>query len=495
MIRLEGVSYRYPGAGAEGAVERVSFSITDGEWVAVAGGNGSGKTTLCKLIAGLSPPEAGTIEIDGRAAVEALRLARGEPPVSIAFQDPDSQFVTSSVRDEILFGMENLGLGAAAAEARCAEALATFDLERCRARNPHTLSGGEKQRLILAALWSMSPRHLVLDEPFSFLDEEGRRSFLSGLRDAFKSRGRAVIWATVSRDEIYLADRVLFLEKGSVIFDGRPGELEAALPEDVLENALIGPAPPDRAGAPGRSGGRPLVGTAGAIAGPGPGAGLDPGGPPRPIHIEHARFSPEGGDFELRVKAFDLSRGERVGVFGPSGSGKTTFLLGCSALLPPRGGVVSLFGKPVKKQRDFPAGRIAYLFQTPEQGFFAPTVREEVALGYRSFHGPAGERDAVERALEKVGLSPERFLDRSPFHLSEGERRRVALASVLILEAPVLLLDEPTIFLDGRARRALLDVLASLAGAGTSVLIASHDRALLDSFADRSIMIEGGEIL
>lgn len=483
MIKLEGVSYGYPGARAGSALERVSLAIQDGEWVAIAGGNGSGKTTLCKLIAGLSRPDAGTVEIDRRAAGDALRSARGEPPVSIAFQDPDSQFVTSSARDEILFGMENLGLDPALSESRCAEALSAFNLERYRARNPHTLSGGEKQRLILAALWSLSPRHLVLDEPFSYLDDEARRSFLSGLGAAFKSRGRAVVWATVSREEIDLADRVLFLEKGSVLFDGRPADLEAALPKDVLENALVRPASPDENRARERSGGGSSVGSAGAESSS------------RLIHIEHARFSPEGGDFELRVPTFSLSNGEKVGVFGPSGSGKTTFLLGCSGLLSPRAGMVSLFGKPVTKQRDFPAGRIAHLFQTPEQGFFAPTVREEIALGYRGFHGTAGEEDAVGRALEKVGLFPERFLDRSPFHLSEGEKRLVALASVLILEAPVLLLDEPTIFLDGRARRTLLDVLASLAEAGTSVLIASHDRALLESFAERLILIEGGEIL
>ncbi len=491
MITLEGVSFGYPGSRAGSALERVSLAIHDGEWVAIAGGNGSGKTTLCKLIAGLSRPDSGTVEIDRRAAWDALRAARGEPPVSIAFQDPDSQFVTSSVRDEILFGMENLGLDPAAAESRCAEALAAFDLERYRARNPHTLSGGEKQRLILAALRSMSPRHLVLDEPFSYLDDEGRRSFLSGLRSAFKSRGRAVVWATVSREEIDLADRVLFIEKGSVVFDGRPADLEAALAKDVLDNALVRPAAPKENRARARSGGGDIGEGAGESAvGSG---GADPSS--RLIHIEHARFSPDGAAFELRVPAFSLSRGEKVGVFGPSGSGKTTFLLGCSGLLPPRAGTVALFGRPVTKQRDFPAGRIAYLFQSPEQGFFAPTVREEVALGHRSFHGTAGEKEAVERTLEKVGLSPERFLDRSPFHLSEGEKRLVALASVLILEAPVLLLDEPTIFLDGRARRTLLDVLASLAEAGTSVLIASHDRALLESFAERSILIEGGEIL
>jgi energy-coupling factor transporter ATP-binding protein EcfA2 len=503
VITLEGVSYRYRGAPAGSVLERLSLAIRDGEWVAIAGANGSGKTTLCKLIAGLSRPDEGTIEIDGRAAVDALRSARGEPPVSIAFQDPDSQFVTSSVRDEILFGMENLGLDEPVAESRCAEALSAFDLERYRARNPHTLSGGEKQRLMLAALSSMGPRHLVLDEPFSYLDDDSRRSFLSGLRGAFKSRGRTVVWASVSREEIDLADRVLFLGTGGLIFDGRPADLEGALSKDVLENALVGTAAPNEGRARERSSGCGAGDSAGAKAGGSETARVEArlGGtvaavvPSAPIHIEHALFSPEGGDFELRVPAFDLLRGERAGVLGPSGSGKTTFLLGCSGLLPPRAGTVSLFGRPVKKRRDFPAGRIAYLFQTPEQGFFAPTVREEVALGHRSFHGAAGERDAVKRALEGVGLSPERFLDRSPFHLSEGEKRLVALASVLILDAPVLLLDEPTIFLDGRARRVLLDVLGSLAAAGTSVLIASHDRPLLDSFAERSILIEKGKIL
>jgi energy-coupling factor transporter ATP-binding protein EcfA2 len=476
VIHLESVSYRYPGAQSGGCLDSIDLTINDGEWIAIAGGNGSGKTTLCRLIAGLAAPSAGTVEIDGRPSLDALRAARGEPAVAIAFQDPDSQFVTASVRDEIRFGMENLGLDPPRIESRCAEALVLFDLERYGGRNPHTLSGGEKQRLILAALWSMGPRHIVLDEPFSFLDGASRSAFCAALRGSFKDKGRAIVWATVSRDEVDLADRVVFVDRGAVRFDGRPTDLAGAVPRDVLEDALT-----------------PPTGDAAGTVNPGaPGVA---GASSPVIHMDDALFSPEGGDFELRIHSFDLASGARVGVHGASGSGKTTFLLGCAGLLPPRRGAVAILGKSIASRRDFPAGRIAYLFQTPEHGFFAPTVREEVALGCRRLRRAVDEGASVARTLERVGLAPEAFLERNPFHLSEGERRLVALASVLVLEAPVVILDEPTIFLDGKARRRLLSVLASLAAAGTSILLASHERPLLDSVAGRTISLENGRAI
>jgi energy-coupling factor transport system ATP-binding protein len=490
LIRLENVSYEHPGAPPGRRLDSISLTINDGEWVTIAGGNGSGKTTLCRLIAGLAEPSAGTAEIDGLAAFGALRAVRGEAAVGVAFQDPDSQFVTARVVDEIRFGMENLGLDRSRIESRCDEALALFDLERNGGRNPHMLSGGEKQRLILAALWSMSPRHLILDEPFSFLDKGAREAFLAALRSSFKNEGRTVVWATVARDEVDLADRVVFMENGRIRFDGRPADLEAALPREAIERALVHPAPD-------ASGRNPRGGTGAANSSPllyMNNVHPSPDGSPAFIHMQHALFSPEGGDFELHVPSFTLSRGECVGVFGPSGSGKTTFLLGCAGLLSPRSGSVTIFGKPIASRRDFPAGRIAYLFQTPEQGFFAPTVREEVALGHCSFRGRSGEAEAVAHALERVGLAPPAFLDRSPFQLSEGEKRLAALASVLVLEAPVLVLDEPTIFLDGKGRGNLFSALADLRASGTSIIIASHDRAMLDSFAGSVVSLENGEI-
>jgi energy-coupling factor transporter ATP-binding protein EcfA2 len=481
VIRLRDVSFAFPGVRPRDLFECLNLDVRDGEWVAVAGGNGSGKTTLCRLMAGISKPRAGSVEVDGADPACACGSAGRAPAVGIAFQNPDSQFVTTSVGREILFGMENLGIDPGEMSNRLAEAARAFALERHLARNPHTLSGGEKQRTLLACLWAMGPRHLILDEPFSFLDAEGRRAFLDALCGSFRREGKAIVWSTIDAGELELADRVVYMEKGTVRFDGAPGELAGSIPRDDLERSLVYRAPDTNPSSTESSSGEP-------------GAGFRSGGsdPPAVVGMDNARFSPGNDGFNLDIPSLSIRSGERVGVCGPSGSGKTTLLLGCAGLLPPRSGVVSLFGRRVASRRDFPAGRAAFLFQSPEDGFFAPTVREEVALAYRNLVGGAGETEAVSRALNEVGLSPVEFLGRNTFHLSQGEKRLVALASVLVFDAELFLLDEPTIFLDGAARRRLRSALDRLSARGATIVAASHDQDFLGECMHRTVILGKG---
>jgi energy-coupling factor transporter ATP-binding protein EcfA2 len=363
---------------------------------------------------------------------------------------------------------------------RLAGAARAFALERLLPRNPHTLSGGEKQRTLLACLWAMGPRHLILDEPFSFLDAPGRLAFLEALRGSFRREGKTIVWSTVDAGELALADRVIYMEKGTVRFDGAPAGLAGAIPRDDLERSLVFRAPDAksaagdlRSGAPGRS--SAAVGSSGAGA---------------IVEMRDARFSPGDDGFVLDVSSFSIRAGERVGVCGPSGSGKTTLLLACAGLLPPRSGSVSLFGRRAVSRRDFPAGKVAFLFQSPEEGFFAPTVSEEVGLAYRRLVGGAGETEAVSLALNDVGLSPEEFLGRNSFRLSQGEKRLVALASVLVFDAELFLLDEPTIFLDGAARRRLRSALDRLSARGATIVVASHDAGFLGECTDRTAALD-----
>ncbi|MCX5753836.1 MAG: ABC transporter ATP-binding protein [Candidatus Krumholzibacteria bacterium] len=479
MIRLRDVSFAFPGAAPRDFLDRLSLDVRDGEWVAVAGGNGSGKTTLCRLMAGISRPRAGSVEVDGADPACGRASAGGAPAVGIAFQNPDSQFVTPSVGREILFGMENLGIDPGEMSKRLAETARLFSVESRLSRNPHALSGGEKQRTLLACLWAMGPRHLILDEPFSFLDAPGRRAFLDALGFSFRREGKAIVWSTIDAGELEFADRVIYMEKGGVRFDGAPADLAGSIPRDDLERSLVHRASDTKS---------PSAGSRSAK----PGGGVRPGDPGTAAIVEMsgARFSPGEDGFNLDISSLSIRSGERVGVCGPSGSGKTTLLLGCAGLLPPRSGVVSLFGRRVASRRDFPAGRAAFLFQSPEEGFFAPTVREEVGLAHRSLVGGAGEAEAVSRALNAVGLSPEEFLGRNTFRLSQGEKRLVALASVLVFDAELFILDEPTIFLDGSARRRLRSALDRLSARGATIVVASHDEDFLGECADRIVHLQ-----
>jgi energy-coupling factor transport system ATP-binding protein len=437
-------------------LHRIDLEIRDGEWVALTGGNGSGKSTLCRLIAGLEPPMDGIVEIDGRTPG-----ARRSVSVGIAFQNPDSQFLTSSVRSELLFGMQNIGLDKTESQERLGTAADRFGISGLLDRNPHSLSGGEKQRVLLAAVWSLHPEHLVLDEPFSFLDASGRQACLEMVRGAFHARGGTVIWVTLDAGEIALADRVICLDEGSIVFDGPPGDLSGSIPEGILTGA-VGEVP-----------------SAAKSAGSGESKPV--------IEVRGAAFSPEGSNFVLDIDHLHLDAGETLGVQGPSGSGKTTLLLGCSGLLPPRRGDLKLLGRPVRSKRDFPSGRVGFLFQTPEESFFSPTVAEEVGLGCRGSRRDAEAAELVRTALETAGLDPEHFLERNPFHLSQGEKRLAALASMLVMRAEILFMDEPAIFLDGRARRALLEAMARLRSEQIALVVASHDSHLIDLCTDRSL--------
>lgn len=475
MIRLRDVSFAFPPAGSSDVLRRVSLDVNDGEWVAVAGGNGSGKTTLCRLMAGVHRPGAGTVEVDGAERASADGAPRGAPATCIAFQNPDSQFVTSSVQRELLFGMENLRLEAIEMRSRFAAGVRVFALEPYLARNPHTLSGGEKQRLLLACLWAMGPRHLILDEPFSFLDSGGRAAFLEVLRSTFRREGKTIVWSTVDADEAALADRVIYLAGGEIRFDGSPGDLARSIARDELDGALV-----RREREPDRGAGA-IPSRKGEIAIP-------------VVEMSEVALAPGEAGFTLDVTALSIGSGERVGVCGTSGSGKTTLLLACAGLMPPRRGDVTVLGARVRSRRDFPAGKVAFLFQSPEEGFVAPTVGEEVALARRSFARGAGGTEAVAEALACAGLSPASFLERNPFRLSQGEKRLVSLASMLVIDASLFCLDEPTIFLDGGARRRLISALERLSARGATIIIASHDASFLRECTDRIVTLENGRL-
>jgi energy-coupling factor transport system ATP-binding protein len=483
VIELRGVSFGF--ADGRGILRPVDLAIEDGSWVAVAGGNGSGKTTLCRLVAGLLRPSSGTVSVDGADPSSA----GASPAVGIAFQNPDSQFVTSRVEREILFGMENLALPPREMRTRLDEAAAAFGLGGLLRRNPHTLSGGEKQRLVLAGLHAMAPRHLVLDEPFSFLDDVGRASFLGALRGSIRGGSKTVVWSTLDEEEIALAGRVVFLHGGEVLYDGPPRALCAAVPADILDAAIVRAAR-ETAVLPERSRAVPSAPSPDPPR-PGDARAAPEGGraaSPASVEIRGAVFT-RGGGFSLPVADLAIRRGETIGIAGPSGSGKTTLLLGCAGLLPPREGSATVLGNRIISRRDAPVGRFAFLFQSPEEGFFAPTVRGEVALARRAFHGDRGVEESVVAALEAAGLSPAAFLDRNPFGLSQGEKRLVAIASVLVIGAELLLLDEPTIFLDGAARARLLDLLVRLRAAGTTIVVASHDTRFLEPLCDRVVAL------
>ncbi|MDZ7859460.1 MAG: ABC transporter ATP-binding protein [Candidatus Krumholzibacteriota bacterium] len=459
MIRLENLSLTINGRKVIGPLD---LRIEDGNWVVLAGGNGSGKSTLCRLAAGLREPTEGNLFVDSKTAVTT----------GIAMQNPDSQFITTTVEREILFGMENLKLSAIEKKRRFNEAAAAFALKGLVTRNPHTLSGGEKQRLLLASVWVLNPGHLILDEPLSFLDSAEKDNFIKLVEDLFYKRKITVLWATLSPDETPRANRVVYLREGRVFFDGTPEDFKDIGSEDLIAGVSSGPAEKKLY----RRDKSPELEA---------GTGIED-----VVNIKEAVISPGEGDFLLRIEDLCIKKGEAVGITGPNGSGKTTLLMACAGLLSARKGRVEVLGKDVSSAGDFQPGRVAVLFQSPEEAFFSPSVQEEVSLGYRSFKGNNGSTEAVKRALETVGLEYDSFRERNPFHLSQGEKRLCAIASVLVFRAQLYLFDEPALFLDGNSRRRLISALGSFKDSKeTTSVIVSHEWEFLDAVTERVIQL------
>ncbi|MFC7167148.1 energy-coupling factor ABC transporter ATP-binding protein [Halospeciosus flavus] len=217
MIQVQNLVHRY---GETAAVDGVSLDVDDGEFVVLAGANGSGKTTLVRHFDGLLEPDAGDVLVDGTPVQENLVAARTK--VGMVFQDPRDQFVAATVGADVAFGPENLGLDRDEIEARVDEALDAVELDGRREERIDRLSGGEQERVAIAGALAMRPAHLVLDEPFTGLDDPARQSVLTRL-DALHDAGTSLVVVTHDlRDVADLADRVVVLSDGQVAVDAPP---------------------------------------------------------------------------------------------------------------------------------------------------------------------------------------------------------------------------------------------------------------------------------
>jgi energy-coupling factor transport system ATP-binding protein len=224
LIRLSDVTLTYDSAGTP-ALQGIDLSIEAGESVAIVGPSGSGKTSLLRLMNALLVPTSGLVTVDGLATNDASNTWEVRRRVGLIFQNPDNQLVSTTVERELAFGMENLGLAPSEIRARVEETLVRFRLQDLRERAPHRLSGGEKQRVAIAAVLAMRPSCLLLDEPTSLLDAAGRHDVWGMIGELRADSSRTVVHVTQFPDEIGLSSRVLVVFEGHVVFDSSPSEL------------------------------------------------------------------------------------------------------------------------------------------------------------------------------------------------------------------------------------------------------------------------------
>ena len=519
MIRVEGLTFSY--AGGKPALCDLSVSIRPGERVAVIGPNGSGKSTLARCLNGLLLPAAGRVEVDGLTTTDPESVHEIRQRLALVFQNPDDQIVSTTVESEIAFGLENLGTPQPAMVDRVEATLADFHLDRYRHHPPHLLSGGEKQRLAVAACVAMQPRYMVLDEPTALLDPTSRREVMA-LLEVLHERGVTPIHITQEPAEAARAHRVIVMHAGRITMDGTPAEvfaqtdrlrqlglrapftatlaadlrtsgvdvragyLEAEDLEPVLMDLCAG-ADPNQPDADAGNGGK-------APAAPAPEAEAK-------LSVTDLHFAYEVAPGQ-RLQALagvdiDIPAASAVAVIGPSGSGKTTLAQHLNGLLKADSGQVCVDGREIWSAADLSSVRaqVGLVFQFPELQLFAETLAEDVAFGPRNLGCDGTTADArVREALDVVGLPIEDYGSRSPLSLSAGERRRAAIAGVLAMQPQVLVLDEPTAGLDPQAARALAAILDHLRSTGRTLILISHDMDLVAELATHVVVMRQGRI-
>jgi energy-coupling factor transport system ATP-binding protein len=512
MIRVRNLCFSYPGQPL--ALAGIDLDIAAGASLAVVGANGSGKTTLARCLNGLHLPTRGDIEVDGWSVSDPLALPAIRQRVGMVFQNPDDQLVATTVEDEIAFGLENLAVPTAEIRARVDQVLAAFHLTEYRRHPPHRLSGGEKQRLAVAAAVALRPGYLVLDEPTALLDPRSRREVIDLVRGLRQQAGVATIHITHAADEALDADRLVVLDQGRVVMDDAPARVFAdpgpllALGLGVpfasavaarldLSGALLDgefPRTPAALAARLAPWARAAVGRAAWAPEP-PAAST-----PIKLAAEQLTYTYDPGlptaHVGLAGAELNVPVGAIVALIGPSGSGKTTLAQHLNALLHPDAGRILLDGAdlwslPLPRVRQ----RVGLVFQFPELQLFEETVWQDVGFGPRNL-GYGRERvDAlVAAALDLVGLPAARFAARSPLALSGGEKRRAAIAGVLAMDPEVLVLDEPTAGLDASAARSLTCLLRRLHAAGKTLVLITHDMDLVATLASHVAVMHRGRV-
>ncbi|UCC69472.1 MAG: ATP-binding cassette domain-containing protein [Armatimonadota bacterium] len=495
------------------ALDGISFDLCPGDLLVVMGASGAGKSTLCRSLNRIIPHFIkgsfnGQVRLLGQDT-SGLRVADCARHVGLVFQDFESQLFATNIELEVAFGAESLGIPRIEIVQRIRDLLSLVGLSHLSGRRPASLSGGEKQRLAIAAALASNPPLLVLDEATSDLDPVGKSAiFRLAAALTASSSHRAIVFAHHDPEEAVGASHVLLLSEGRVaalgppdqvladpqllsyhgvvplaltsLFDGLGLEDRPLCEENATELLLQrGLRIPDEAAQRWQANDRARAQTYGQPI----------------IEVRGLTHRYAAGDPAVHKADLLLRRGECVAIIGQNGSGKTTLVKHFNGLLRPTEGDVLVSGEST---RDRPlnalAQHVGYVFQNPDHQIFAATVAEEVAFAPTNFGLDRDEvASRVAESLAAVGFSGRENDD--PFSLTKGERQRVAVASVLAGRPQVLIFDEPTTGLDERESRRMMALINQLNQRGHTIVLITHAMWLAAEYAHRVIVMHQGRIL
>lgn len=469
-VSLQKVRFSYDG-GKTWILDGIDLEIAYGQRIAIIGKNGSGKSTLSKIIAGLSSPDSGIVTLCGIKVfetnnVDSKAYQKARESIGALFQSPEDQIVTTVVEDDVAFGLENLCASKEFMKQNISNALRAVNMENHRFSDPSNMSGGQQQRVAIASSIATKSKLLVLDEPTSMLDSCAKED-VNKLFDKLQTSGTTIVQVTHKISECKNADRILMLENGKLrdvslleldefFTEKSPAVIESKSMTENVENSNTA------------------------------------------IEISNLRLSysknqaPILCDYSLSVKS-----GEIVAIMGKNGCGKSTLAKAICALIKYDSGSICVNGikiseKTSKSQMREIRKNIGYVMQLPEQQLFAQTVFEDVAYGPKNF-GLEG-RELHSRVLSALkSLHIEHLAQKSPFELSGGQQRLVAIAGILACNPKILVLDEPTAGLDFEYAKIVLKILSDLHNKGVTIIVITHDLNEAKSLGARIVTLDSNK--
>ena len=536
------------------ALSALNFSIEAGSFVCILGHNGSGKSTLAKLFNALQLPTEGTILVSGMDSREEKNIFPIRREVGMVFQNPDNQIIASVVEEDVGFGPENIGLPTDEIWQRVNNALSAVHMEAYRLKSPNHLSGGQKQRVAIAGTLAMEPKTIVLDEPTAMLDPSGRKEVLESVLELKRKKGISIILITHYMEEAVNADRILLMDSGKLVMDGSPREVfqnverlkeyrmdvplitelahklqkkgfpieKTILKKEELEEELFklkeeGFSLQENFTAPELPGLSEL-------------SSEKPQADDYIVEVEHLSAIFQEGtameSFALKDLSMKIRRGSLTAVIGHTGSGKSTLVQHLNGLIKAKSGeiFVSFRENPplVKSGKSFlffkgkktvieKKGRLSLseegfdyralrfkvglVFQYPEYQLFEETVLADVMFGPLNQGKTREDAEALAKeALASLGIREELYA-KSPFELSGGQKRKVAIAGVLAMGPELLILDEPTAGLDPAGRDELFEEIAGLRkNYAMTILLVSHSMDDVARYADEVLVLHQGEL-
>ncbi|MGG3802626.1 ABC transporter ATP-binding protein [Metabacillus fastidiosus] len=487
----------------------VDLQINKGEKLLILGPSGGGKSTLALTLNGIIPRSieaemTGTITIDSHSPSE-LNFREISERIGMLFQDPETQFCMLTVEDEIIFGLENLRLSKSEIKVRMEQSLELVGLSNYKKAQIKELSGGMKQKLGLACLLAMEPEVFILDEPTANLDPESTEEIFELFITLSKKLNKTLIFIEHKLDSLlpYLERVIVLGNDGSVLADGPPKTVFKDHYTAIAEQGIWVPEICKYAKEAEKEG---LLWNE------------------FPLTIDEFTDSLKGKTFDVQLNEnykqhhsetilradhlsfsyndkqvlkdinFSISQGDFVAILGPNGAGKSTMSQLFIKLLKPKQGDIYLKNEPISKLKTSELmQKLGYVFQNPEHQFICDTVEQELAYGLKML-GWEKEKwlPRVNELLEQFHLTDRR--ENNPFSLSQGQKRRLSVATMLTNDQQILILDEPTFGQDYINTKGLMTLLKNLNDSGKTIIMITHDMELVLNYANKVILINKNEV-